>query len=62
LVRWKCSSRRRAPAVGLPIWIDHYDHVHPHRALDYRSPREFIDRSTREARQPFRRRQQWLCA
>jgi putative transposase len=22
--------------------------VHPHRALGYKSPREFIDRSTRE--------------
>jgi putative transposase len=32
----------------LPIWFDHYNRVHPHRALGYRSPREFIDRSTRE--------------
>lgn len=32
----------------LPIWFDHYNRVHPHRALDYRSPREFIDRSTQE--------------
>lgn len=28
--------------------IDHYNRVHPHRALSYRSSREFIDRSTRE--------------
>jgi putative transposase len=26
----------------LPIWFDHYNRVHPHRALGYRSPREFI--------------------
>jgi putative transposase len=32
----------------LPKWLDHYNHVHPHRALGYRSPREFIDRLTRE--------------
>ncbi|ARR57653.1 hypothetical protein HY78_29530 (plasmid) [Rhizorhabdus wittichii DC-6] len=33
----------------LPGWRDHYNRVHPHRALGYRSPREFINRSTREA-------------
>lgn len=26
----------------LPAWIAHYNEVHPHRALCYRSPREFI--------------------
>ena len=26
----------------LPGWFDHYHEVHPHRALRYRSPREFI--------------------
>jgi putative transposase len=26
----------------LPLWIVHYSEVHPHRALGYRSPREFI--------------------
>ena len=26
----------------LPGWIAHYNEVHPHRALGYRSPREFI--------------------
>ena len=31
----------------LPGWIDHYNEVHPHRALGYRSPREFIAK-TRE--------------
>jgi putative transposase len=32
----------------LPGWLTHYNTVHPHRALGYRSPREFIRRSTRE--------------
>jgi putative transposase len=27
---------------SLPIWFDHYNAVHPHSALRYRSPREFI--------------------
>ena len=26
----------------LPAWFEHYNTVHPHRALRYRSPREFI--------------------
>ena len=26
----------------LPAWISHYSEVHPHKALGYRSPREFI--------------------
>lgn len=47
----RVSSKPDARAVfdQLPIWIDHYNRVHPHRALGYRSPREFINRSTREA-------------
>ncbi len=32
----------------LPVWLAHYNTVHPHRALGYRSPREFIARSTQE--------------
>lgn len=33
----------------LPAWFDHYNRLHPHKALGYRSPREFIaDRSTTE--------------
>lgn len=32
----------------LPGWLAHYNEVHPHRALGYRSPREFIQRSTHE--------------
>ena len=32
-----------AAVIGqLPAWFDHYNTVHPHRALGYRSPREFI--------------------
>ena len=31
----------------LPSWLAHYNEVHPHKALGYRSPREFIaNRST----------------
>ena len=26
----------------LPSWIAHYNQFHPHKALGYRSPREFI--------------------
>lgn len=34
----------------LSKWFQHYNTVHPHSALGYRSPREFIDeRSNREA-------------
>ena len=32
----------------LPRWVEHYNSVHPHRALGYRSPREYIAQ-TREA-------------
>lgn len=47
----RVSPRPDAQTVidQLPIWIDHYNQVHPHRALGYKSPREFIERSTREA-------------
>jgi len=32
---------------SLPKWFEHYNKLHPHRALGYRSPREFIaERST----------------
>ena len=34
----------------LPGWLAHYNAVHPHKALGYRSPREVIaTRSTQEA-------------
>ena len=26
----------------LPVWFDHRNNVHPHKALQYRSPVEFI--------------------
>lgn len=32
----------RAAIDQIPRWMAHYNHVHPHRALGYRSPREFI--------------------
>ena len=32
----------RSVIAQLPAWFDHYNTVHPHRALGYRSPREFI--------------------
>jgi putative transposase len=32
----------------LPGWLAHYNDVHPHRALGYRSPREYMAQ-TREA-------------
>ena len=38
----------RAVIDQLPSWFNHYNEVHPHRALGYRSPREFIARSTQE--------------
>ena len=46
----RVSPRPGAQTVieQLPRWLYHYNHVHPHRALGYRSPREFIERSTRE--------------
>lgn len=46
----RVSPRPDARSVieQLPGWLDHYNRVHPHRALGYRSPREFIHRSTRE--------------
>ncbi|WP_255571554.1 integrase core domain-containing protein, partial [Ensifer sp. ENS12] len=25
-----------------PFWFDHYNDLHPHKALGYQSPREFI--------------------
>ena len=38
---------------SLPKWFDHYNQLHPHRALGYRSPREFIaNRSTKKVVEP----------
>jgi putative transposase len=46
----RVSAKPDAQSVidQLPIWLDHYNEVHPHRALGYRSPREFIAISNRE--------------
>ncbi len=40
----RVSSRPDARTViaQLPAWFEHYNTVHPHRALGYKSPREFI--------------------
>jgi putative transposase len=32
----------RTVIESLPLWFDHYNAIHPHSALRYRSPREFI--------------------
>ena len=40
----RVSPRPDAQTVmhQLSAWINHYNEVHPHKALGYRSPREFI--------------------
>jgi putative transposase len=40
----RVSPRPNAATVlrQLPDWFGHYNEVHPHKALGYRSPREFI--------------------
>ena len=30
----------------LPLWFEHYNTLHPHKALGYQSPREFLNRQT----------------
>ena len=32
----------RTVMAMLPLWFEHYNAVHPHKALGYRSPREFV--------------------
>lgn len=32
----------------LPTWFQHYNTIHPHRALGYLAPREYIERSINE--------------
>ena len=32
----------RTVLESLPLWFEHYNSLHPHKALGYRSPREFI--------------------
>jgi transposase InsO family protein len=48
--RARVSSKPDARAVieQLPTWLEHYNEVHPHRSLGYKSPREFIAISTSE--------------
>ena len=36
-----CPDAATVPR-SLPTWFTHYNEVHPHRALRYRSPRQFI--------------------
>lgn len=38
----------RAVINQLPRWFHHYNTVHPHRALGYLGPREYITQSTSE--------------
>ena len=57
-VRVSPKPDARSVLQQLPVWIAYYNTVHPHRALGYRSPREYITRSTQEAPQAFRGWQQ----
>jgi putative transposase len=47
-VRVSPIPNAKAVLQQLPGWLEHYNELHPHRALGYRSPREFITRSTQE--------------
>lgn len=38
----------RTVIAQLPKWFEHYNELHPHRALGYRSPREFIAQTSTE--------------
>ncbi len=46
----RVAEKPNAKAVisQLPSWFHHYNNVHPHRALGYLAPREYITRSTSE--------------
>lgn len=52
-VRVNPTPDARAVINQLPAWLAHYNEIHPHKALGYRSPREYITQ-TREARQALR--------
>ena len=41
-VRVSSCPDARTVIAQLPAWFEHYNTVHPHSALDYRPPREFI--------------------
>ena len=47
-VRFSPKPDAKTVIEQLPGWLAHYNDVHPHRALGYRSPREYIAQ-TREA-------------
>ena len=47
-VRVNPTPDARTVLEQLPRWLTHYNEVHPHKALGYRSPREYI-MQTREA-------------
>jgi putative transposase len=47
-VRVNPTPDARTVIEQLPAWLTHYNEVHPHKALGYRSPREYIMK-TREA-------------
>jgi putative transposase len=47
-VRVNPKPDARTVMEQLPAWLTHYNEVHPHKALGYRSPREYIAQ-TREA-------------
>src|ERR1700758_4610512 len=44
------TKAQRPPAVirSLPKWFEHYNQLHPHHALGYLSPREFIAKMSTE--------------
>jgi putative transposase len=41
-VRVSLCPDAKTVMLQLPSWITHYNEVHPHKALGYRSPHEFI--------------------
>ena len=45
-----CNPKPDATTVirSLPKWFEHYNQLHPHRALGYLSPREFIAKMSTE--------------
>ena len=47
-VRVNATPDARTVLEQFPRWPTHYNEVHPHKALGYRSPREYIIQ-TREA-------------
>jgi len=41
-VRVSAIPNARSVMSDLPAWFDHYNQIHPHKALGHRSPAEFI--------------------